>query len=274
MLRACPRDGCRGFVYDDYKCGACAGEMCRKCHEPLVEKHACAPENIASARAILRDSKPCPSCAAVTYRISGCYQMWCVSCHTAWDWNTGKVDTGSVHNPEYFRWLARTGGGGGGGAGGGGGGGGGGVGEGGCRTIEQIVRQLRRDNVEAETVKRVMEAHQQSVHVQRVTIPNLRTENDNVLLRLRYLDGELTDTQFKSKLQRADKKRSKAESTRAVLEMFVAATRDVLQPVRDSRTAQRALGQIDELRKYVEESFKEIGKRYNSSAPCLPPVRF
>jgi hypothetical protein len=31
--------------------------------------------------------------------------MWCVNCHTAFNWNSGLIDRGYVHNPEYFRYL-------------------------------------------------------------------------------------------------------------------------------------------------------------------------
>jgi hypothetical protein len=39
-----------------------------------------------------------------------CSQIWCVSCKTPWDWNTGKVETGGIiHNPHYFEWMRRNG---------------------------------------------------------------------------------------------------------------------------------------------------------------------
>jgi hypothetical protein len=37
--------------------------------------------------------------------------MWCISCQTPWDWNTGKVVTGGIiHNPHYYEWMKRNGG--------------------------------------------------------------------------------------------------------------------------------------------------------------------
>jgi hypothetical protein len=37
--------------------------------------------------------------------------MFCISCQTPWDWNTGRiVTTGAIHNPHYYEWLKRTGG--------------------------------------------------------------------------------------------------------------------------------------------------------------------
>ena len=42
--------------------------------------------------------------------LKNCSQMFCISCQTPWDWNTGKVVTGGViHNPHYYEWMKRNG---------------------------------------------------------------------------------------------------------------------------------------------------------------------
>ncbi len=43
--------------------------------------------------------------------VHNCSQVFCVSCHTPWDWDTGKIVTkGPIHNPHYYEWLRRNGG--------------------------------------------------------------------------------------------------------------------------------------------------------------------
>ena len=43
--------------------------------------------------------------------LRNCSQIWCVTCKTPWDWNTGKIVTkGVIHNPHYYEWLRRNGG--------------------------------------------------------------------------------------------------------------------------------------------------------------------
>jgi hypothetical protein len=60
---------------------------------------------------IKADCKPCPNCGEFIQKSSGCSQMWCISCQTPWDWNTGKVVTGGIiHNPHYYEWMKRNGG--------------------------------------------------------------------------------------------------------------------------------------------------------------------
>jgi hypothetical protein len=42
--------------------------------------------------------------------LRNCSQMWCITCQTPWDWNTGKVvTTGAIHNPHYYEWMKRNG---------------------------------------------------------------------------------------------------------------------------------------------------------------------
>ena len=35
--------------------------------------------------------------------------MFYVECHTAFDWKTGKISTGVIHNPHYFEWRSKGG---------------------------------------------------------------------------------------------------------------------------------------------------------------------
>jgi len=38
-----------------------------------------------------------------------CDQMYCIKCHTAFSWRTGMIESGQVHNPEYYRWMRENG---------------------------------------------------------------------------------------------------------------------------------------------------------------------
>ena len=73
--------------------------------------HECLKEDIETADLIRKNCKPCPKCGEQIEHGGGCSQMWCITCQTPWDWNTGKIVTsGPLHNPLYYEWLRRTGG--------------------------------------------------------------------------------------------------------------------------------------------------------------------
>lgn len=110
----CPADDCKGFLSQRYKCGVCEKYTCPHCRELKVggendPLHKCNPDSVATVEMLKRDTKPCPTCGSAIHRVSGCPQMWCTQCQVAFDWNTGRIETGAVHNPEYFEYVRRTG---------------------------------------------------------------------------------------------------------------------------------------------------------------------
>lgn len=112
-VRSCPDNNCRGFLSSAYKCGTCEKYFCSECHVLKNcrddKTHVCNEDMKASIKMISLDSKPCPKCSCLIYRTEGCSLMWCVKCHTQFDWNTLKIKNGYNHNPEYFRYLRENG---------------------------------------------------------------------------------------------------------------------------------------------------------------------
>jgi len=110
FIKACPADSCRGFLGEDYVCGLCSTAFCSECHELLGAEHTCNADTVASVKALAKESKPCPTCAAVISKIDGCDQMWCTQCQTTFSWRTGLKETGRIHNPHYYQWMRLNGG--------------------------------------------------------------------------------------------------------------------------------------------------------------------
>ena len=116
----CQNGECRGFLDDKWICGVCSHLTCKDCltaigeiknvDKPSEEKsyfkkiHGCKPEDIETANLLKKDSKPCPKCQTLIYRIDGCLQMFCTFCKTAFDWKTGEIVTKGIHNPHFFQW--------------------------------------------------------------------------------------------------------------------------------------------------------------------------
>ena len=94
FIMACPMENCRGFLSSGWKCGVCDARICKDCHErkedaddtnpdAMKVDHVC-DENIKASVALMKhDSRPCPSCASMIFKIHGCDQMWCTQCATA-----------------------------------------------------------------------------------------------------------------------------------------------------------------------------------------------
>lgn len=114
FILKCVKEGCRGFLSTAYKCELCATYVCRDCMIAKKEKddttHVCKKEDIDTVVMIRKDTKPCPKCGIRISKIDGCNQMFCVAedCHTAFDWVTGKIVSGVIHNPHYYEWVRRN----------------------------------------------------------------------------------------------------------------------------------------------------------------------
>jgi len=110
----CPVENCKGFINNKYICELCCATICDKCNVPIhvPEKetpspHICDPEIVSTIQLIKKDTKPCPTCHVIIYKIDGCDQMWCVECHTAFSWTTGEIEH-KIHNPHYYEYLRNT----------------------------------------------------------------------------------------------------------------------------------------------------------------------
>lgn len=110
FVKACPTEDCRGFLNDEFNCGLCHIQYCKECHQQKMTDHVCNKDDIATVSFMAKDTKPCPKCGEGIYKIDGCDQMWCTSCHTAFSWNTGTIET-NIHNPHYYEYMRQIGGG-------------------------------------------------------------------------------------------------------------------------------------------------------------------
>lgn len=78
FVRACPMDGCRGFLSTAWRCGTCETWVCKDCGEPKLngqrdEEHQCDPAAAASHALLQKDSRPCPQCASMIFKVDGCF---------------------------------------------------------------------------------------------------------------------------------------------------------------------------------------------------------
>ena len=106
FIKKCPVGDCEGYLSTSWKCGVCNTKVCPECFviKNKDEEHKCNKDDLASAEAIKKETRACPSCGIRIYKISGCDQMWCTSCHVAFSWRTGLKVNGVIHNPHFYAW--------------------------------------------------------------------------------------------------------------------------------------------------------------------------
>jgi hypothetical protein len=107
----CPSESCNGSLNSNYKCVICDVNYCKDCFEVIVDKdtHECDEGLKETVKEIKKQAKPCPSCGTMISKISGCSQLFCTNgtCGTAFNWNTGAIEQGVIHNPEAFDYFQK-----------------------------------------------------------------------------------------------------------------------------------------------------------------------
>jgi len=288
FVRECPAEDCRGFLSTAWKCGVCEKWTCPDCHEVKGTtrdvEHTCNPDAVATAQLLARDTKPCPKCRTGIFKIDGCDQMWCTQCHTGFNWRTGRIET-NVHNPHFFEWqrrnaangqIPRT------------------LGDnpGGqpqcgniidhntSRNILQLIRLcVFTDEIKSTYRTLLTNLIRHIVHIREVTMPNyvINYVGYNRFLRVRYMRNLMSETEFKTIIQRNSKKSDKHTEIRNVLELLLNTVSDIIHRVNanlvsynrspQDNTVESVFEPIQEINAIVEysnECFREIGKTYTS----------
>lgn len=304
FVRQCPADGCRGFLSTQWKCGICELWTCPDCHELKGPDrdcdHTCDPNNLETARMLEKDSKPCPSCQSLIFKISGCNQMFCTQCHTAFCWSTGQINTQNIHNPHYFEWLRNN------------------PNAANAATAEPANQQPMNQgemNCDAElsnhdwsllrnackkhtTLHSVFTGLSQCtsvrfpenleecmyffsniirhvIHLNQVELPTFPVVDyvrSNEQMRVAYLEGEYTDAEFKTEIQRRDKKNRKNIEISQIINFASTASKDIITRVinhlkespNDEFDLMPFVKEFEGLVTQCNELFREVAHTYNT----------
>ena len=108
----CTTENCIGYFLplknSVGQCKVCKNISCTECLSKLeadTDKHECDPATVETIKLIQKSTVMCPKCKTSVSKIAGCDQMFCTACNTPFDWKTGQVITGRIHNPHYFEYL-------------------------------------------------------------------------------------------------------------------------------------------------------------------------
>lgn len=251
FVRKCPFENCKGFLSTRWKCQICENTVCPDCNEVTKEtEHVCDPGAVETIALLKKDTKPCPSCGTMIFKISGCSQMWCPDCHTAFDWNTMQIEHGKIHNPHYYEFQRF------------GGNGGREHGDIPCGGMPSVY-EIRKFGINIQQLHRLVN------HIEGV---ELRAHQviDNIGLRIKYMMNELEEDRFKSILQKNEKAREKARDIANIFRMFCDVVGDHLrQLVLNQVTMDEFMMTIERLREYTNDVFKKVHMRYNCRVPLI-----
>lgn len=240
VQRKCPTEGCRGFLDGTWYCNVCDVTTCKDCNEPLVDDHECNPDSVETCKMLAKDTKPCPSCGTLIFKISGCSQMWCPNCHNAFCWNTLRIETGVIHNPHYYEFQRLTG------------------------SVERQPGDIPCGGLPTIYELRGLDRKYYSIHrlinhISHVELQNA-PEPDFEKYRVMFLMNEITENDWKRKLQRIEKQREKRRDIQFVLRMFVDTGSELFRGVIGNAQEDESL---DKLREYFNDVMMSISLRYN-----------
>ena len=284
-----PNNECRGILDQKNKCLLCNLILCKECNEikgfteEEYKDHECKPDDIETAKLIRKQSKPCPKCGVPISKIDGCDQMWCPveGCDTAFSWKTGLVDNGVRHNPHYYqrqRELAEKGG------------------------LDGPPRQPgdvrcggmcghydlnkyivgRIPKTGAKTIRRITELHRAINHITQTQLnsaqQNVRKFSDNLDIRVRYLLGEISKNELKSRVLYNKEMCVKYTKFMHIYELMTEVGREMFARLIASTTPQgeayklevkKEMAEYQELRHYCNIEFSKLSYTYDIGVPVF-----
>lgn len=202
--------------------------------------------------------------------VRNCDQMWCTQCHTAFSWNTGRIEEHRVHNPHYYDWMRQNGGlprep--------------GDVPCGGLPPLERMRMTLgnwngSRYSQDTRTIaqKHLWNIHRIHAHIQWVVQGRYIAADHaagNRDLRVKFMLKDFTEDIFKKKLQQREKASEKKEAIRQVLDMYQAVTIDLFRTLQEDGNCEEALRSFTNLKDHANECFSKISRRFTN---CATPI--
>lgn len=283
FVMRCARANCKGFVSEQYKCAACEGFTCSKCHvfkEDGVE-HVCDPDAVATIALLKSDSKRCPSCQTWVHRYEGCSQMWCTHCNTMFDYLSLRVigHHESFHNPHFTEWLAAN--------------------RPGARGAARdqgdipcggmphqthlntfLQRLVAASDMPQDVVYTVLRMHRVLLDVEYVHVPRYRPRVDDDELermRVKFCLDDFDEAHWKQQLQRTERRRVKRNEIFLVLQMLVHAGGDLFrQMVTPEARATSIMMNVDKVFEeilglvcYGNEQLLKVGEAFHCTVPML-----
>ena len=303
FIQKCPGQNCNGMLSTQWKCKICELVVCAQCHEIKEDpaagggggEHICKQENIDSIQFMKKDSKKCPQCGVPIHKISGCDQMWCVSCHIAFSWKTGTIVThGIVHNPHFMQYqkelaaqgiapaIART------------------AGDVPCGGLpawwdfrakvinqyqpknarvgryQRFVRENARNRSGDDLWAQLHDIYRNAGHLQYTIVDALRGQvnglKNNKDLRIKFILGQISENHLASTVSRRALQTEKATAMLHIYELMNTIITENIVHMYNNPTreiCELSLGNCHRIRLYANEELKKVSVIYGQSVKIL-----
>lgn len=264
FVKSCAHAGCKGFLSTQWKCGICDLYTCKECHEPKNEDHVCDQNNVETVKHLKSSEyKACPACGIHIFKISGCSQMYCTNptCRKAFDWGTGKIVTGRIHNPHYYEYmrdnnqLDRE------------------IGDiqcGGLVSASQLYHALRDHKLTLPTIRAFTEFHRRILEFQETVNrpqPEINVFDVNLNERIEHMCGTKSENVFKAILQQREKSAHKRREILMVGTTFIQIMTDIYGRIVSEKGTEVKCDEIMNACTYCNTLWREIGNAYNCVVP-------
>jgi hypothetical protein len=265
----CSQPDCKGFLSTAWKCTICHKYTCSECNAPRgIERddnHTCNEEDKKTMQLIKNDSKKCPGCAQYIFKVSGCDQMWCTSCHTTFSWRTGNKINGVIHNPHFYEFqrandsLARE------------------LNDIPCggmpthRELSKLIRKIR-DSASQTHINFLINMHRITIHIEETEMPRYEIGNidgNNLDLRILYMLNEVSEPVFKQRIQQREKRIQKRNEIFLILQMFQTTMTDLFRQVILTENVETTAANMNALARYSNKSLLEVSSKYDCVVPIL-----
>lgn len=256
----CQTEKCVGFLNEDGFCSCCLETTCKKCLEKKQDNHECDNNIIESLKIIRKDSKKCPKCNIMIYKIDGCDQIFCTQCKILFDWKTLQIDTGIGHNPHYLEYMREN------------------------NLLERDQNEIRcgreldihlltgmyRKNKINEAFYRIA---YNVIHLEQVDLRKYRNNvfDNNLKYREKLIRKEITIEEFKDKIYNNYQLQLKNQEIYNILSTFIRCFTELIYNLRDTDTItlQETIEQIQKLQKYINTEFQKFSTVFKIKGYCI-----
>ena len=260
FITKCTTGECKGLVsIRNHECNVCSSHYCKKCLEVKHQEHTCNEDTLITINFLKKDSKNCPSCQTTIYKIDGCNQMFCVSCHTAFDWKTLRIEHDRIHNPHYFEYIRANG-----------------------NTPQQTQHDICFTEINTNFINflnmkrfplkmhiKILEICRQIMHLRYTQQNNqeINTFNINLENRILLINNKLSEKEFKVIIQRKVKKMEQQKDFNNIINLCVlGGTEIMLKARRNNDKNFYPLEEIKDLSVYLNKLIDNHNKIYLSTS--------